>query len=199
VSAVIRGETVLMGSGYFMNKRHVSVPSDLKLKTGVYLAVDGVLGAVFVIKYQPSRNVEWALRAMRRCHMQPVMAVRSGNVTPGLLRRKFHVDCKPIYPDVTTRLALSDAMEQHGEVPNALFYREGLMPLVETAVGSRHLVSTVRWNTVLSCISAAVGLFLAWYFTSGDSFSALSPLYMLAYGLLWLVPTVLMSGSVKHF
>ena len=112
VVGTIRGETVAMGSAYFMRKQKVALPHDLKLQTGVFLAIDGVLGAIFVIKYQPSRNVEWALRALHRAKLRPVLAVRSGNVTPGLLKRKFGVDCKPVYPNVSARLALSDVMEQ---------------------------------------------------------------------------------------
>ena len=199
ISATIRGETVMMGSLYFMRKRHVVLPHDLKLQTGVFLAVDGVLGAIFVIKYQPSRNVEWALQALKRAHMPPVLAVRSGNVTPGLLKRKFGVDCKPIYPDVTTRLALSDTIEQTGEAPYALLYREGLMPLTETVIGAKRAVRAVRLSMILSYLGGAAGLLLTYYLTSVASYGTLTPLYMLAYGVLWLVPTLLLSGSVKHF
>lgn len=102
VEANIRGETVLMGSAYFMKKRKVALPRDMKLSTGVFLAVDGALTAVFAVKYQPSRNAEWALRTLKRFHIVPVLAVRSGNVTPGLIKRKFGVDAKPVYPDVST-------------------------------------------------------------------------------------------------
>ena len=84
VGGTIRGETVTIGSAYFMKKSRVTLPRDLKLKTGVFLAVDGVLIAVFAIKYQPSRNVEWALRALRRNRIEPVLAVRGGNITPSL-------------------------------------------------------------------------------------------------------------------
>ena len=199
ISGMIRGETVLMGSLYFMRKRHIPLPHDLKLQTGVFLAVDGELGAIFVIKYQPSRNVEWALQALKRAHMAPVLAVRSGNVTPGLLKRKFGVDCRPIYPDVSTRLALSDVMEQTGEHPCALLYREGLMPLTDTVIGAKRLVKAVRMSMILSYLGGLIGLLLTYYLTSVASYGTLTPLYMLAYGLLWLLPTLLLSGMVKHF
>ena len=121
----IHGETVMMGSAYFMKQSKVTLPRDLKLKTGVFLSVDGQLIAIFAIKYQASRNVDWALRAVRRNRIQPVLAVREGNVTPGLLKRKFSFDVKPVYPDVSTRLALSELTEQRGE-PNAVIYRTPL-------------------------------------------------------------------------
>ena len=199
VTGMIRGETVAMGSAYFMRKQKVTLPHDLKLQTGVFLAIDGVLGAIFVIKYQPSRNVDWALRAMRRTGLRPVLAVRSGNVTPGLLKRKFGMDCKPVYPNVSARLALSDVMEQQGEAPNAVIYREGLMPLAEAVIGSRRLRSAVRAGTWLCYLGAAVGLLLTYYLTSVGSYGTLSPLYMLGFLALWLLPTLLLSGTAKRF
>ena len=199
VTGMIRGETVAMGSAYFMRKQKVALPHDLKLRTGVFLAIDGVLGAIFVIKYQPSRNVDWALRAMRRAGLRPVLAVRSGNVTPGLLKRKFGMDCKPVYPNVSARLALSDVMEQQGAVPNAVIYREGLMPLAEAVIGSRRLRGAVRAGTWLCYLGAAVGLLLTYYLTSVSSYGTLSPLYMLGFLALWLLPTLLLSGTAKRF
>ena len=199
VVGTIRGETVAMGSAYFMRKQKVALPHDLKLQTGVFLAIDGVLGAIFVIKYQPSRNVEWALRALHRARLRPVLAVRSGNVTPGLLKRKFGVDCKPVYPNVSARLALSDVMEQQGTIPHAVIYREGLMPLTETVIGCRRLRSAARVGTWLCYLGAAVGLFLTYYLISAGSCATLSPLHMLGFLALWLLPTLLLSGLVKHF
>ena len=199
VTGTIRGETVAMGSAYFMRKQKVPLPHDLKLQTGVFLAVDGVLGAIFVIKYQPSRNVDWALRALRRAGLRPVLAVRSGNVTPGLLKRKFGFDGKPVYPNVSARLALSDVMEQRGKVPNAVIYREGLMPLAEAVIGSRRLRSVVRTGIWLCYLGAVVGLLLTYYLTSVGSYGTLSPLYMLGFLVLWLLPTLLLSGLAKRY
>ena len=199
VEAAIRGETVLMGSAYFMKKRHVSLPRDLKLQTGLFLAVDGVLTAVFAVKYQPSRNAEWALRAMHRSHITPVLAVRSSNVTPGLIKRKFGVDAKVVYPDVSTRLALAQLASQQGDAPNVIVCREGLLPLAESVVGSRRMVQAVRTATVLSYIGSLCGILLAYYLTSVGDFTVLTPLAMVVFLLLWLLPTLLIAGLVRHF
>ncbi len=199
VEAAIRGETVLMGSAYFMKKRHVSLPRDLKLQTGLFLAVDGVLTVVFAVKYQPSRNAEWALRAMRRSHITPVLAVRSSNVTPGLIKRKFGVDAKVVYPDVSTRLALAQLATQQGETPNVIVCREGLLPLAESVVGSRRMVRAVRTATVLGYIGSLCGVLLSYYLTSVGNFAVLTPLAMVVFLLLWLLPTLLIAGLVRHF
>ena len=199
VGGTIRGESVTMGSAYFMRKTHVPLPHELKLKTGVFLAVDGTLIAIFAIKYAPSRNVEWALRALRRNRIEPVLAVRSCNVTPGLLKRRFSLDAKPVYPDVSTRLALSDLSRETAEKSNAIIYREGLMPFAETAVGSRRMVRSVRGATVLAWLGGLCGLLLAYYFTGVGAVELLDPLRMLIFQALWLLPTLLLSGLVKHY
>ena len=199
VEANIRGETVLMGSAFFMKKRKVALPRDMKLPTGVFLAVDGALTAVFAVKYQPSRNAEWALRTLKRSHITPVLAVRSGNVTPGLIKRKFGVDAKPVYPDVSTRLALAQLAEQQGEQPYAAICREGLMPLVEAVAGSRRAVKAVRTATILSYIGALTGVALAYYLTSVGNFALMTPIAMVVYQVLWLLPTILLAGLVKHY
>ncbi|MBE6939986.1 MAG: hypothetical protein E7457_04135 [Ruminococcaceae bacterium] len=194
----IRGETVIMGSAYFMKKRKVALPRELKVKTGVFLAVDGQLIAIFAIQYHASRNVDWALRLLRRSRIQPVLAVRGSNITPGLLRQKFGRDIKPIYPDVSARLALSGLSREMGS-PNAIIYREGLMPFAETVIGSRRLLRAVRWGTILCYVGALIGLLLTYYLTGVGAFDALSPLRMLVFAALWLLPTALLSGMVRHY
>lgn len=44
-----------------------------------------------------------------------------------------------------------------------------------------------------------VGLLLTYYLTSVGSYGTLSPLYMLGFLALWLLPTLLLSGLVKHY
>ncbi len=199
VGGTIHGESVTMGSAYFMRKSRVTLPQELKLKTGVFLAVDGALIAIFAIKYQPSRNVEWALRAMRRNRIVPVLAVRSSNVTPGLVKRKFNLDAKALYPDVSTRLALSDLSRETAEQSGAIIYREGLMPFAETAVGSRRMVRASRWAAALAYLGGLCGLLLTYYFTGVGAPELLDPTRMLIFQGLWLLPTLLLGGMVRHY
>ncbi len=182
VSGLIHGETVLFGTAAFCRKMHVTMPSGLSLKTGAFLAVDGALIAIFAVKYTAAENVDWALHALRRNRITPVLAVRDGSITPALLKRKFGTDAHAVYPTISTRLALS---EKDGEHPYALLYREGLMPYAEIAVGSKRLVHAVRMAAVLSLTSSAVSALLAFYLTFIGAYSALTPVSMLLYLLLW--------------
>ena len=194
----IHGETVLLGSAYFMRKQKVRLPKDLKVPSGLFLAVDGQLTAIFALRYQPSRNVDWVLRALRRNRVIPVLAVRGCNLTPDFLRRSFKVDAKPIYPDVQTRLTLLEKTRAVAPA-HALIYRDGLMPYAETVLGCRKLLLAVRRTGALVCLAAVAGLLLCYYLTGIGGYASLTPLRLVLFQLLWLLPGLLMAGQVKYF
>ena len=182
VGGRIHGETVLFGTAGFMRKRGVNLPRNLGLKTGVFLSVDGTLIAVFAVKYMPAENVDWALHALHHSRITPVLAVRDGNITPALLKRKFGTDARAVYPKLGTRLALS---ERGGGRPYALLMREGLMPYAEVVLGSKRLCTSARRCTVLAFLAATASMLLAFYLTFVGAYSVLTPFSLLIYVLLW--------------
>lgn len=197
-SATIRGESVLMGTASFMRKMEVRLPSDINLKTGIFLSVDHELIAVFAVKYNPSENVDFALRMMRRSHITPILASRDPNITPALLKRKFHKGVRVEYPNLTSRVALSEAGLDRN-LPRALLFREGLLPYAETVVGSRRLCRAAVRGTVLSLLGSMAGTLLAAYLTSLGAFELLTPLALEAFLLLWTLPVFLMTDWVKRY
>ncbi|MBO4914567.1 MAG: hypothetical protein J5449_05110, partial [Oscillospiraceae bacterium] len=182
VGGTIHGETVLFGTSSFCRKMGITLPHGLTLKTGMFLAVDGALIAVFAVKYLPAENVDWAMHALARAHITPVLAVRDGNITPALLKRKFGTDARAIYPQLSTRLALS---EKNGTDPCALRYREGLAPYAELAVGSKRLCRAVRAGNAVSLISSVAGTLLAFYLSFVSAYALFTPLKLLLFLVLW--------------
>ena len=156
--------------------------------------------AEITLEANPDSAGDWrALRALRRNRVTPVLATRGVNITPNMLKRKFRLNARPIYPGVATRLALADLTGQRGEAPNAIIYRDGLLPMAETVIGSQRMCQAVRWSTALGWIGGLCGLVLSYYLTTAGDFAALSPLYMLAFLALLLLPTLLLSGLVKYY
>lgn len=187
LSGIIHGETVLVGPPIFMRHRGVRLPATLPSKTSVCLAVDGELTAVFAVKYNTSAPVESSLRALGRNGLQLTLAVRDGNITPKLLKTRFGTDGGAICPEVTDRLALSDP-EREADAPSGLLYREGLFPFVEMAAGSRRLCHTIRTGCLLSLLGSISGALLSFYLTFAGSYAVLTPVMLLTYLLLWVVP-----------
>lgn len=197
-SATIHGETVLLGTASFMRKMEVRLPGNINLRTGIFLAVDHQLTAAFAVKYHAAENVDFALRLMRRCHVTPVLAARDPNITPALLKRKFHKGVKVEYPDLTDRVALSEAERDRG-LPRALIFREGLLPYAETVAGSRRLCRAVRRAAGLSFFASAAGTLLTSYLAFQGSYDLLTPLALLVFCLLWTAPVLLMADWTGRY
>ncbi len=190
-SGTIRGESILMGTASFMRKMDVRLPGDINLKTGLFLSVDHHLIAVFAVKYNASENVDFALRMMTRSRVFPILASRDPNLVPELLRRKFYKGVKVEFPDLTTRVALSEAELDRG-LPRALIFREGLLPYAETVVGSRRMCRAVRRSTIFSLLGSAAGTLLAFYLVFLQQYTLLTPLALELFLLLWTLPVLLM-------
>ena len=197
-AASIRGESVLMGTASFMRKMDVRLPGNINLRTGVFLAADRQLIAVFAVKYNPAENVDFALRMMRRSRITPILASRDPNITPALLRRKFSKKVKVEYPDLTARVALSEAELDRG-MPRALLFREGLLPYAETVAGSRRLCRAVRRALALSLLGSAAGTLLAFYLAGMRAYDLLTPLGLEAFLLLWTLPVLLMTDWTGRY
>ena len=197
-SATIRGESVLLGTASFMRKMEVRLPAGINLRTGIFLAMDRQLAAVFAVKYQPSENVDFALRMMRRSRITPILASRDPNITPALLKRKFHKGVKVEYPSLTDRVAYSEAELDRG-MPRALLFREGLLPYAEAVVGSRRLCKAVRRATALSVLGSAAGTLLAFYLVFQGAYNLLTPLALLVFLLLWTLPVLILSDWAGRY
>lgn len=197
-SANYRGETLLLGTASFMRKMDVRLPGSLNLRTGIFLAVDGQLTAVFAVKYQAAESVDWAMRMLKRNRITPVLASRDPNIAPSLLRRKFARTAKFQYPILATRLALSEQEENRGR-PRAILLRDGLLPYAETVVGSQRLCRSARQSGIFALLGSIAGVLLTGYLVNLGSFALMTPLAVLVFLLLWLAPVLLLAGWAGRF
>lgn len=187
LSGMIHGETVLVGTPIFMRHMAVRLPATIPAKTALCLAVDGELTAVFDVKYVPAPTVEVALRGLSRSGLQILLATRDGNVTPKLIKKCYGTDCKAVLPEISERLALSDPARE-ADAPNALIYRDGLLPFAELVALSRRLCQIVKVGNLLSVLGNVFGALLGFYLTFVGRSDILSPMMLLVYLLLWTVP-----------
>lgn len=197
-SATIKGEAILLGTASFMRKMDVRIPAGINLKTGIFLAVDRELSAVFAVKYQPSENVDYALRVMKRSGVTPILAARDPNITPALLKRKFHKGVKVEYPPISNRVALSEIEKDRG-MPRALLFREGLLPYADAVVGSQRMVRAVRRCLLLAMFSSVCGTLLAFYMMFLCAYNLLTPLTLLVFLGLWLLPVWLFTDWTGRY
>ena len=187
-----------MGTAPFMGRMGVRLPGDIHLKTGIFLAVDKHLTAVFAVKYDAAENVDFALEMMRRGRITPILASRDPNITPSLLKRKFSRNVKVEYPDLTTRVALSE-VELGRDLPRALIFREGLLPYAEAVVGSGRLCRAVRQAAALSLLGCGAGILLVYYLVGIGQYALLTPLALDVFLLLWTLPVLLIANLAGRY
>lgn len=132
--------------------RWVRLPGGINLRTGIFLAMDRQLAAVFAVEV-PARRTDFALRMMRRSRITPILASRDPNITPALLKRKFHKGVK-VEPQSDGPVAFSEAELDRG-CPGPCFGRTAA-PCGSGS--SRRLCKAVRRATALvSCWAAWPG------------------------------------------
>lgn len=200
LSATIRGDQVLVGSAAFMNLMEISLPAGLNVKNAVFCAINGDLAGIFALNYSLPDTVFPALEALLGEKLSPVLATRDFNVIPAMLHQRFKLAAdKMDFPPVERRRELSDPDQPHGETLTALLCREGLLPFAESITAAKRLRWAARLGAILCCAGSVLGLLLASYLTSVDAYTSLSPLNLLVYLILWLLPVWFLTGWVHRY
>lgn len=198
-SGVIQGDQALLGNADFMALMGIPLPHGMKLKHGVFLAVNGALAGVFAVNYAANDSVRSALAALLHNKIKTLLALRDFCLTPSMLTRKFRLPvARCDYPDLQCRLECSEEREENGP-PAAVICREGLVPFADAVVGGRRLRFAVRANAAIACVGCVFGVLIGFYLTFVAAAEAISPANLLVYMLMWTLPTFLISGWVTRY
>ncbi|MBE6991657.1 MAG: hypothetical protein E7430_03645 [Ruminococcaceae bacterium] len=201
LGAEINGDLVLVGSSNFMTLMGIKIAQGSKLRTGVYVAINGEIAGLFSVVYRPAKSIAYTLASMLRTKkLDIIMAVRDFNITPSMVRRSFKVNCDNIeFPTVEQRVDLSEADTIRPGHKAAVVTREGLPAFGDAVVGGRNLRKTAIINTVLSIIGGAAGLVLMFYLTFMGASTPTVAGYVLIYTLAWVLPVLLISTWAKKY
>ncbi|MEA4955059.1 MAG: hypothetical protein VB096_06045 [Pseudoflavonifractor sp.] len=199
-SETIRGQQVLVGSAAFMTLMEVALPPGLNVKNAAFCAIDGDLAGIFALNYHLPGAVPEALDALIRNHIAPVLATRDFNLIPSMLRQRFKLPVERMeFPSVERRRELSEPDQEHSDTLAAVLCREGVGPYSEAVVGGRRLRAAVRLSAVLTCLGSLAGALLAFYLTFIAAYDSLTPVNLTVFLIMWLVPTLLISGWVNQY
>ncbi|MBQ3134736.1 MAG: hypothetical protein IJB75_02860 [Oscillospiraceae bacterium] len=200
LSANIRGDQVLVGSASFMKLMEVELPQGLNVKNAVFCAIDGRLAGIFALNYTLPDVAFPAIDALLQERLAPVLATRDFNIIPAMLQQRFRLAVARMdFPPVQRRRELSDPEQGHNATLTAVLCREGIFPLSEAVVGARRLRRAVRLNAVLGCLGSVLGTALACYLTAMSAFASISPINLLLFLLLWLIPSWFITGWVDQY
>ena len=198
ITGIVGGLQVSTGSAAFMNLLGVRVPDDTNMKNAVYTAVGNKLIAMFAVDYKPLPSVQSALISMLKWRIDLYFAMRDFNVTPAMVGQKFKVPFDSfVFIPAKDSYSISDLHSNKRGRMAAVLVREGLNPFAEAITGGRLLKSAAFFATILSVVSAALGVLIMFYMCWTGSFISASPGNLIVFMLCMLATVLIICGYVR--
>ena len=198
LGAEIRGDVVLLGSLAFMRLMGVHVPEGTKVQSAVYISVNKELVGVFALSYQPSAGTRSGLQqVLRSAGLTPILATRDFMITPALVKKRYKISADRLeFPVVAERVQLSDPAAGTKGKQGALMAKGSFLSYAAAVTGGRLLRRSVH-SAVAVCLTGGVmGMVLMAVLTYLGATAAASAINLLLYQLLWLIPSLLITGLV---
>lgn len=198
LGAEIRGDVVLLGSLAFMRLMGVQVPEGIRVQSAVYISVNRELVGIFALSYAPAPGTKSGLHQVLRSNgLTPILATRDFMITPGLVKKRYKVPADRLeFPMVAERAKLSAPEAGRNGVQGALMARDSFIGFAAAVTGGRQLRRTVHRAVLVSLLAGLIGIGLLFLLTYLDAASAASAANLLLYQLLWLLPSLLITGLV---
>jgi len=191
VSALVRGENVLVGSFAYMNLYGIRVPDELKLGNAVYTAVNGRLIAMFSVEYRPNDRVRTFLDGLLRRGMRPALTVRDFNITPMTIQQKFKLQMEEFdLLSISDIYSIGDANKGRGRTV-AIYPRGSIRELYDAVTVGRKLKITSLVSTIVSIASSVIGVLIMAILGRAGTLGAARPGKLLLFMLVPLVLTII--------
>ena len=190
IGGEVCGEPVLMGTLEFLKEMGVEVPDGTMVKQAVYVSIDGELSGLFAINYT---RTKFAANGMATLHhyrrVQPVLLAKDFMLTAPFLKEKFGVrNRRMIFPERQDREML-EQKQPDTEAPSlALVTQEGLAPVAYAITGARALRTASRLGMAVHMVGGILGLLIMAALAVLGAAHLLTPVHILFYQLVWLLP-----------
>ncbi len=194
LSGVVDGLPISLGTVDFMSRMGIQVPKS-KVSQPVCIAIDGELSGMFAVAYSRSRGAAAGLRTL--CgyrNVRPLLTQSDFMLTKDFLSRRFKFNIgRVILPEAEPRAALAEKTPAEDATPIALVAREGLAPRAYAVTGAKMLRTCWYLGMVIHLLGGILGLAAAAALTMAGAQQLLTPVNLLLYSLIWMVPGFLVT------
>ena len=199
IGGEIQGEPVLVGTLQFLQDMGVEVPAGTLVNQAVHLSIDGQLCGLFAINYNRSKYSAAGLATLASDRkITEVVTAGDFMLNDSFLRSKFGINPKRVaFPDLRSRFALNRVAPADGEVALALVTREGLAPAAYAITGARALRAAWRLGSVIHILGGLIGMLIMALLAILGSVELLTPVNVLLYQLIWMIPGLLVTAWPK--
>ena len=190
IGGEINGEPVLMGTMDFLKDMGVEIPDGTMVKQAVYVSVDGDLSGLFAITYNRSRHSAAGMATLcssRR--IRPVILAKDFLLTPAFLKDTFGLRPKrTAFPTRAECIALENKKAPEGAEALALTTKDGLASVTYAITGARALHTACRLGLIVHMMGGILGLLIMAALAVLGSTELLTPVHILLYQLVWIIP-----------
>ena len=195
IGGEICDEPVLMGTLDFLKQMGVEIPEGVMVKQAVYVSIDGELSGLFAIAYSKMKYSASGLATLcGNRKLNPVVIAEDFMVTAPFLKEKFGVRTRRImFPEREVREELAAKKPSAEAVALALTTQEGLAPAAYAITGARALRTSWKLGLFVHILGGILGMLIMAALAYLGSTELLTPLNILMYQLLWMVPGFLVT------
>ena len=199
VGGEVCGEPVLVGTLKFLKDMGVEVPPGTKVQQAVHLSIDGQLAGLFAINYNRSKYSAAGLATLGSDRdITAVITAGDFMLNDRFLQTKFGIHPKRVaFPDMRRRVAMNQAVPLEGDTAVALVTREGLAPAAYAITGARAYHTACRLGMAIHMTGGILGMIIMLVLAVLGAVELLTPVNILLYQLIWMVPGLLVTAWPK--
>ncbi len=191
----VEGAVVLVGTLPMLKALDVEIPGDVRLAGGIGVAIDGVFSCLVAVNYEVSRPAAHGIRVLcSYSGLKPVLISDDFVLTGAFLKKKFGIHPKKLCrPDPEVRSELRDVQIDDQDPVLALAMRPTLAAYGYTIVGARALHLATNLGVVIHILGGVLGLCAVAVLGLIGETALLTPVNLLLYQAVWLIPGILIT------
>ena len=195
IGGEINGEPVLVGTLDFLKQMGVEVPSGIRLHDAVGVSIDGQMCGLFALTYETLRSAGAGLQTLCGYRkLRPILVCGDFMLTQEFISTKFSVrEKKVIFPEQSVRAALQAKTLEPDSSILAISTGNGLAPIAYCVTGARTAKKACTAGVIVHMIGGIVGIAMMVVLAVLGARELLTPLNMLLYQLVWMVPGLLIT------
>ena len=191
----VAGQPVLMGTLDFLQQMGIQIPEGMEVRQAVYVSISGELAGLFAITYNRTKFSAQGIGTLCSYRtIRTVILARDFMVTAPFMKEKFGANSRRLaFPTRQERNALA-AKTADAEAPAlALTTQEGLISSAYAVTGARALRKAWRLGMAIHMLGGILGILIMAALAVLGSTHLLSPVHILLYQLIWMIPGLLVT------
>jgi hypothetical protein len=195
IGGEVCGEPVLVGMLGFLKDMGVEIPAGTMVNQAVYVAVDGELCGVFAVSATRTKAAASGLNTLCSYrNLRPILVSGDFLLTEDFLKEKFGVNTRRVgFPDFQARSELAKKQVTEDAPVLALATRDGLSAYAYAVTGARSLNTASRIGMIIHLFGGSLGMATILLLALLNAGGLMTPVNMLLYQLVWMIPGLLVT------